>query len=303
MVPEGRISPQDLGLWDDAQIAPLARINDFVHAQGGLIGIQLAHAGRKASTYAPGQGEGVVPESAGGWATMAPSEAFYNVYYPRPRAMTSDNIKRVLLGFQYAAKRSMMAGFDAVEIHAAHGYLLHQFLSPLSNQRTDEYGGSFENRTRLLLEVVREVRSAWPMHLPLLVRLSATDWVEGGWDLPQTVELAKILQNEGVTALDISSGGLSSEQQITVAPNYQVPFAAAVKQACPELKVMTVGLIDHATNAEQILQSQQADLIALGRPFLRDPHWVQRAATELMQTPTLPAPYARAGWTPPAPKL
>lgn len=294
--PEGRISAYDLGLWSDDQTLPLGHITDFAHRHGAKIGVQLAHAGRKASTHRPGDGQGALSEERGGWEVIAPSAAAYSEHYPRPREMTAEEIAATPAVFAAAARRAEVAGFDAVEIHAAHGYLLHQFLSPLSNARTDAYGGSFENRTRLLLEVVRAVREVWPEHLPLLVRISATDWVEGGWDTEQSAELAKILRFEGVDVLDVSSGGLDPRQNIAVEPLYQVPFAQALKQAAPELDVMTVGLIDTPMQAEQVLQEGMADWVALGRALLRDPHWPQRAAREFGIAPALPQPYARAGW-------
>lgn len=294
--PEGRISPEDLGLWDDRQSVQFGHITDFVHRHGGLIGVQLAHAGRKASNYAPGKGKGAVAAEAGGWEVWGPSALSFHETYATPREMSADDIKATVEAFAAAARRAQVAGFDAVEIHAAHGYLLHQFLSPLSNTRTDDYGGSFENRIRLTLEVVRAVRHVWPEHLPLLVRLSATDWAEGGWTLEETVQLCKLLKYEGVDVLDISSGGLSTAQRIDVGPGYQVPFAAAISHAETEISVMTVGLIGTAEQAEAILQAGDADLIALGRPFLRDPHWAQRAARELGLRPTLPPQYERANW-------
>ena len=296
VAPEGRISPEDLGLWDDRHIVPLGHITDFVHRHGGKIGVQLAHAGRKASTYAPGRGKGAVGVEVGGWEVVGPDTQSFHDLFPTPRMMGSEDLAGVVEAFAAAARRAQMAGFDAVEVHAAHGYLLHQFLSPLSNSRTDDYGGPFENRTRLLLEVVRAVRHVWPEHLPLFVRLSATDWAAGGWDVPQTVALSKLLKYEGVDVLDISSGGLTTAQQIEVGPGYQVPFAAEVSRAETEIAVMSVGLIETAQQAEAILQAGDADLIALGRPFLRDPHWTQRAARELGLKPTLPEQYARAGW-------
>ncbi|GAA5514982.1 NADPH dehydrogenase [Deinococcus carri] len=294
--PEGRISPDDLGLWNDDQLVPLGHITDFVHRYGGRIGVQLAHAGRKASTYSPWKGRGAVPVEAGGWQVLGPSDTAYNASFPTPSAMTLEDIRRVTADFAAAARRALMAGFDAAEIHAAHGYLLHQFLSPLANTRTDEYGGSFENRVRFLLEVVRAVRAAWPMHLPLFVRVSATDWAQGGWDLDQTAQLASLLRYEAVDVLDVSSGGLTPLQHIDVEPLYQVPFAARIKQEVPDLHVMTVGLIETPAQAEQVLREGAADLIALGRPFLRDPHWVQRAAHEFGVQLPLPDVYARAGW-------
>ncbi|MDB5046645.1 MAG: oxidoreductase [Deinococcus sp.] len=292
--PEGRISPEDLGLWSDSHIVPLGRVTDFVHAQGGRIGLQLAHAGRKASTYAPWRGRGAVQPEQGGWTVIGPDDQPFSETFPLPTAMTEAEIHRVTADFVLATKRAVIAGFDAVEIHAAHGYLLHQFMSPLSNSRTDQYGGSFENRVRFLLEVVRGVRTAWPMHLPLFVRISATDWAEGGWDAEQSTVLAELLDKEGVDVLDISSGGLTTAQQIPVGPAYQTPLAAQIKQAVPELAVMTVGMIDTPELAERILQAGEADLIALARPFLRDPHWVQTAAATLSTTPQLVNQYARS---------
>ena len=291
--PEGRISPEDLGLWDDAQIVPLGRITDFVHAQGGRIGIQLAHAGRKASTHAPWRGRGAVPPELGGWGVIGPDSAPYNSSFPVPTAMTSEDIARVTQEFVAATRRAEIAGFDVVEVHAAHGYLLHQFLSPLANSRTDNYGGSFENRTRLVLEVVRAVRRVWPLHKPLFVRLSATDWAPGGWDEAQTVALAALLNQEGVDVLDISSGGLTPEQQITPGPAYQAPFAAQIRAAVPGLAVMTVGMIDTPERAEGLLQNGDADLIALARPFLGDPHWAQAAALKLGAELEVAAQYQR----------
>ncbi|ACO45893.1 NADH:flavin oxidoreductase/NADH oxidase [Deinococcus deserti] len=291
--PEGRISPEDLGLWDDSQILPLGRITDFAHAHGALIGIQLAHAGRKASTYAPWRGRGMVPIEQGGWSVIGPDGRAFHELYPVPSAMTTDDIARVTADFASAARRAEMAGFDVVEVHAAHGYLLHQFLSPLANSRTDKYGGSFENRVRFLLEVVRAVRASWPSHKPLFVRLSATDWAPGGWDEFQTVDLARLLRYEGVDVLDISSGGLTTEQRITVGSAYQTPFAAMVRREVPDLIVMTVGQIETPERAEGLLLNGDADLIALGRPLLGDPHWVWKAAVAMGVKPQVVPPYER----------
>ena len=296
VTPEGRISPDDLGLWEDAQMIQLGHIADFVHKYGSKIGVQLAHAGRKASTYAPWKGRGWVPEAAGGWVVQGPDGNAYNDQLGAPHILSVEDLQGIVAAFASAAQRAQMAGMDAVEIHAAHGYLLHQFLSPLSNTRTDDYGGSFENRTRLLLEVVRAVHHVWPHHLPLFVRVSATDWVEGGWDLAQTTQLAKLLSYEGVEVLDVSTGGLSPAQQIEVGPAYQVPFAAHIRAEVPDLRVMTVGMIDTPQQAEAILEAGQADLIALARAMLRDPHWAQRAERELGLRPALPDAYGRAGW-------
>lgn len=295
--PEGRISPQDLGLWNDGQMVQLGHITDFVHQAGSKIGLQLAHAGRKASTYAPGRDRrGWVPEAEGGWTVVGPDGNAYNELLGAPRQLSVKDLQGIVKAFADAARRAHMAGFDAVEIHAAHGYLLHQFMSPLSNTRTDEYGGSFENRVRLTLEVVRAVHGVWPGHLPLFVRVSATDWAPGGWDLEQTARLAQLLRYEGVDVLDVSSGGLTPAQQITPGPAYQTPFAAHIKATVPDLHVMTVGMIDTPQQAEGILQAGQADLIALARAMLRDPHWPQRAARELGLKPAVPSAYDRAGW-------
>lgn len=296
VLPEGRISIDDLGLWDDAQMVQLGHITDFVHKYGSKIGVQLAHAGRKASTFAPWKGKGWLPAEQGGWVVSGPDSHAYNEEFGVPQILSLDELHNIVEAFAQAARRAQMAGFDAVEIHAAHGYLLHQFLSPLSNTRTDEYGGTFENRIRLLLEVVRAVYNVWPKHLPLFVRVSATDWAEGGWDLEQTTELAKRLDQEGVCVLDVSSGGLTPAQQIQVGPLYQVPFAQHIKAQVPGLHVMTVGMIDTPQQAEEILETGQADLIALARALLRDPHWPQRAAHELGLKAALPNAYARAGW-------
>ncbi|MDV6374897.1 NADH:flavin oxidoreductase/NADH oxidase [Deinococcus arenicola] len=291
--PEGRISPEDLGLWADEHIVPLGRITDFIHGHGGLVGVQLAHAGRKASTYAPWRGKGAVDQQHSGWGVIGPDDQAFSPDFPTPSAMSVDDIHRVTQDFVAAAQRADMAGFDVVEVHAAHGYLLHQFMSPLSNSRTDDYGGSFENRIRFLMEVVKAVRGGWPMHKPLFVRISATDWAEGGWDLPQSVQLATLLSRHGVDVLDVSSGGLTTQQQITAGPGYQVPFASAIKHDVSNMHVMAVGMIQSPEQAETILQNDDADLIALARPFLGDPHWVWHAAQELGVEPELAAQYGR----------
>ncbi|ADV67841.1 NADH:flavin oxidoreductase/NADH oxidase [Deinococcus maricopensis] len=290
--PEGRISPEDLGLWEDAHIQNLALLTDFVHKHGGRIGTQLAHAGRKANTYAPWRGRGAVPDEAGVWDVIGPTGTPFSDTYHTPRAMTADDIARVIGDFERATRRAVLAGFDMVEVHAAHGYLLHQFLSPISNDRTDEYGGTFEGRARLTLEVARAVRNAFPAHLPVFVRLSATDWVEGGWDAEQTVRLAQLLYREGIDVIDVSSGGLATWQRIEVQPGYQVPFARAVKEA--GVPSMAVGLITEPAQAEAILQEGSADLIAVAREFLRDPSFTHRAARALGADITYVAQYERA---------
>jgi 2,4-dienoyl-CoA reductase-like NADH-dependent reductase (Old Yellow Enzyme family) len=285
VVPEGRISPEDVGLWNGAQVTAWRRVTDFVHARGTLIGVQLAHAGRKASTYAPfatGPGgdrlHGTVPELDGGWPTVGPSALAFPGY-TAPAALSVDQIAELPRAFAAAARRAVEAGFDVVEIHAAHGYLLHQFLSPLSNVRTDEYGGSLENRSRLLVEVVDAVRAAWPDDRPLFVRVSATDWTVGGLTVDDVTQVAKELGAHGVDLIDVSSGG-NAPADIPVGPGYQVPAARAVR-AGSGLPVTAVGLITDAHQAEQVLVDGAADAVLVARVALRDPHWPLRAAHEL----------------------
>jgi 2,4-dienoyl-CoA reductase-like NADH-dependent reductase (Old Yellow Enzyme family) len=295
VLPEGRISPQDLGIWCDGHIEPLARVVRFIVEQGGVAGIQLAHAGRKASTYRPWDGHGAVPESQGGWKNVvAPSAIPFASHYPMPVALTEDGIRGVVTAFAQAARRACAAGFRAVEIHAAHGYLLNQFLSPLSNQRQDRYGGSFDNRTRLLREVVMAVRQVLPPDDALLVRISATEWVTGGWDVEHSVELARQLAPLGVDLIDCSSGGNVAQAKIPVGPGYQTAFAERIRR---EAGVPTgaVGLITSPAQADHILRSGQADLVLLARELLRDPYWPMRAARELGQPITWPVQYLRAG--------
>ena len=291
--PEGRITSDDLGLWNDDHIQALGHITDFAHGQNSKIGVQLAHAGRKASTWSPWRGQGAVPSMEGGWQVVGPDTTAFNDTYPVPQALDLDGIQKVIHDFQAATRRAMMAGFDAVEIHAAHGYLLHQFLSPLSNTRSDDYGGSFDNRIRLTLEVARTVRAAFPDHLPVFVRVSATDWAEGGWTLDETVELSKRLQAEGIDVMDVSSGGLTTLQKIEVGPGYQLPFAERIRQEAG-MPVMGVGLITTAQQAEDAVSSGQADLVAIAREFLRDPRFPQRAARELGVKTEVPSQYGRA---------
>jgi 2,4-dienoyl-CoA reductase-like NADH-dependent reductase (Old Yellow Enzyme family) len=294
VLPEGRISPQDLGIWKDDHIDALARAVRFIHEQGSVAGMQLAHAGRKASTYRPWDSQGTVPEHEGGWKkVVAPSALRFADGYPMPQALTRDGIQEVISGFAKAAGRASAAGFRVIEIHAAHGYLIHEFLSPLSNQRTDEYGGSFENRTRLLREVVAAVRSSWPERAPLFVRISASDWVEGGWEIQQSVELARGLREAGVDLIDCSSGGNVPRATIPVGPGYQTPFAEQIRR---QAGIMTgaVGLITSAAQAEQIIASGQADMVLIARELLRDPYWPLRAARELGQAMSWPVQYLRA---------
>lgn len=289
----GRISPQDLGLWNDQQIEPLARITRFIKQQGAVPAIQLAHAGRKASTRRPWEGQGVVEPKDGGWPVVAPSTRAFSDTYPQPEALSIHEIRRVIDGWRHATQRAFEAGFEIVEIHAAHGYLIHQFLSPLSNDRTDEYGGSFENRTRFAREVIEAVRSVWPEHLPLLVRISATDWVDNGWDINQSVALSEQLKSLGVDLIDVSTGGNVPRATIPVEPGYQVPFAQRIKE---ETGIMTaaVGLISEPEQADAIIRQGQADLVALARAELRDPHWPLRAARVLGHDIPWPVQYERA---------
>jgi 2,4-dienoyl-CoA reductase-like NADH-dependent reductase (Old Yellow Enzyme family) len=294
IVPEGRISPQDLGIWSDDHIAPLARVVRFIHEQGSIAGMQLAHAGRKASTYRPWEGPGTIPENAGGWTNVvAPSALAFADHYPMPRALTSDGIQEIVAAFAEAARRACEAGFRVIEIHAAHGYLIHEFLSPLSNRRQDAYGGPFENRTRLLREIVAAVRSSWPEGAPLFVRISATDWVDGGWDIQQSVELARRLKEIGVDLIDCSSGGNVAHAQIPVGPGYQTRFAEQIRR---ETGIMTgtVGMIVSPAQAEHIVATGQADAVIIAREFLRDPYWPLRAARELGQSISWPVQYLRA---------
>jgi len=295
VLPEGRISPQDLGLWKDDHITGLRRIVDFLHQQGSLAGIQLAHSGRKGSTARPwAPKQGYVTPAEGGWENvMAPSALRFSDTYPQPVALDLAGIQAITRAFVRATERALEAGFDLVEVHSAHGYLLHEFLSPLSNQRTDQYGGSFENRIRLLVEVVDAVRAVLPAELPLLVRISATDWAEGGWDIEQSVALAKVLKQHKVDLVDVSSGGLTTRQVMQLGPGYQTPFAERIRR---EAKIATgaVGMITEAAQAEHILRTGQADIVLIAREFLRQPHWALDAAEELGDVISWPAQYLRS---------
>ncbi|MFZ9927378.1 MAG: NADH:flavin oxidoreductase/NADH oxidase, partial [Candidatus Nanopelagicaceae bacterium] len=271
VLPEARISINCLGLWNDEQRDAYKPIVEFAHAMGTKIGIQLAHAGRKGSTMPPGSEHPFASVAEGGWSAPAPSEIPFGKM-PTPHAMNIEEIKNTVAVFGTAAKRAVEAGFDLVEIHAAHGYLIHQFLSPLSNARSDEYGGSFENRTRFLVQIVGAIRAAIPESMPLFVRISATDWVDGGWDLPQSIELARVLKHIGVDLIDVSSGALSDKQQIPVGPGYQVPFASAIK-AEAEIPTSAVGMIHEAEFADEIVASGKADAVMAARAFLRNPRW------------------------------
>ena len=297
VTPDGRISPQDTGLWNDDQERAWRRIVDFVHEQGAPIGVQLSHAGRKASTFAPWLGSGSVPADQGGWPAQAPSAVAFG-RYAEPVALDAAGIAAVVAAFGDAARRADQAGFDLVEIHAAHGYLLHQFLSPLANRRTDDYGGSFENRIRIVLEVVDAVRAGLPVDKPVVVRLSATDWVDGGWSVQDTVELGTRLAEHGVDLIDVSSGGLDPAQQITVGPGYQVAFARDVRTKAG-VPTGAVGLITEPAQALAVLDEGSADVVLLARAALREPAWPLRAAHEL-GIPAAGAPYpvqyTRGAW-------
>jgi len=293
VLPEGRISPDDLGIWKDEHIPALQRIASFLHTQGARCGMQLAHAGRKASTKSPFVGSGLVPLEDGGWQPVAPSAIAFAPDYAMPAALDEDGIRSVVSAFGLAARRSLDAGFDLVEIHAAHGYLLHEFLSPLANHRNDSYGGSFLNRARLLVEVVDAVRNEWPEHLPLFVRISATDWAEGGWNIDESVELARVLREHGVDLVDASSGGLVSYAKIPAAPGYQVPFAARIRREAG-IATAAVGLITEPAQAHDIVTKGEADLVFLAREMLRDPYWAVHAAAALGETASWPQQYLRA---------
>ena len=293
VAPEGRITPHDLGIWDDSHVDGLRRIVRFLRDHGAVVAIQLGHAGRKASTKRPWEGEGAVPPEAGGWQVVAPSAVPFSDTYPQPRELTEEGIRGVVDAFRAAAARALDAGFQVVELHAAHGYLLHQFLSPLSNRRTDRYGGDFENRIRLTLEVVDAVREVWPERLPLFVRISATDWVEGGWTPEESVELARRLKDHGVDLIDCSSGGLVPGARIPVAPGYQVPFAERIRKEAG-IATAAVGLITEPEQADRIIREGQADLVLLAREMLRQPHWPLLAAHRLGVDVPWPPQYARA---------
>jgi 2,4-dienoyl-CoA reductase-like NADH-dependent reductase (Old Yellow Enzyme family) len=295
---EGRISPQDTGIWNETQRDAWARIADFVHSQDAAFGIQLAHAGRKASTYRgfPGEPTGTVPAADGGWPTISASALAFPGY-AAPQAMTVAQIHQTALDFAAAAQRADQAGFDVVEIHGAHGYLVHEFLSPLSNQRTDEYGGDFAGRVRFLLEIVDEVRQVWPAEKPLFVRLSATDWVAGGWDGDQSTRLSALLRDRGVDLVDVSTGG-NVIADIPVGPSYQVPFARQIREGAG-LPTGAVGMILTPDQAEAIIAEGDADVVLLARAALREPSWPLRAAAELgldWRSAPYPAPYTRGKW-------
>jgi 2,4-dienoyl-CoA reductase-like NADH-dependent reductase (Old Yellow Enzyme family) len=294
VLPEGRISPQDLGIWKDVHVAMLQRIFSFVESHGGVPAMQLAHAGRKASTAPPWKGGECVSEAEGGWKPIhAPSAIPFEPQDIVPTELDLAGIQRVVQAYADAARRALDAGARVVEIHAAHGYLLHEFLSPLTNLRTDGYGGSFENRTRALLEVVTAVREVWPERLPLLVRISATDWVEGGWDDDQSVELAKMLKPLGVDMMDCSTGGAVPDVKVPTGPGYQVPFADRIRNEAG-ITTAAVGMITGAQQADDIIRTGKADMVFLARQLLRDPYWPLHAARELGHQFPVPVQYQRA---------
>jgi 2,4-dienoyl-CoA reductase-like NADH-dependent reductase (Old Yellow Enzyme family) len=301
VVPEGRITPADAGIWEDEQADDYARITAFVRSQGAVAGIQLSHAGRKASTQPPWEGSDYVEVASGGWETVGPSPVAFGDW-PAPRELSADDIRSIVGAFADAAGRASAAGYEVVEIHAAHGYLLHQFLSPLSNHRTDEYGGDLDGRSRFLVQVTDAVRARWPEQQPLFVRFSATDWADGGWTVDETVDLSRRLVAHGVDLVDVTSGGLVPGARIEVEPGYQVPFARAVREGAG-LPVSAVGLITAPEQADQVLVDRSSDAIMLARELLRNPTWPLRAAHALGDDVPWPPQYERArprGWRAPA---
>lgn len=293
VLPNGRISPQDLGLWHDGHIEPLRRVTSFIRDMKAARGIQLAHAGRKAGTYRPWSPvRGYVPESDGGWTDrVSPTPVAFRPEAPTPLELSTDEIEAIVEAFARAADRAHRAGFDLVEIHAAHGYLLHQFLSPLSNRRSDSYGGDFAGRTRIVKEVAVAIRRVWPEEKPLAIRISATDWVEGGWTVIDSVQLARDLQPLGVDLIDCSSGGATPDASIPTGPGYQVPLAQQIRRESG-VPVATVGAITEPEQAEEILATGDVDLVMIGRELLRNPNWPRRAAAELGAEPFWPDQYA-----------
>ncbi|WP_455365848.1 NADH:flavin oxidoreductase/NADH oxidase [Kaarinaea lacus] len=293
VTPEGRISPNDLGLWNNIQAEALAPIVEFIKVHGAVPAIQLAHAGRKASTALPWQGGKALNPVTGGWEPVAPSSLPFSPEHLTPHELTVKEIEGLIDDFRKAAQRALDAGFEVVEVHMAHGYLLHEFLSPLSNQRTDEFGGSLENRMKLPIQVTKAVRNVWPKHLPIFVRISATDWVENGWDLPQSIQLARQLKEVGVDLVDCSSGGLLPLIDMPVEPGFQVPFAAAIREEAG-IATGAVGLITEPKQAEQIIRDSQADVVSLARQLLREPYWPLHAARILNAEVHWPHQYLRA---------
>ncbi len=291
--PEGRISPEDAGIWSDKHADAYKRITDFISSQNSVPGIQLAHAGRKASTYSPWKGRGEVSIKNGGWQTLSPSPIPFAESYPHPKEMTKDDIRTLISQFEAAAVRSINAGFKLIELHMAHGYLIHEFLSPLSNQRKDQYGGSLENRCRLAVEIAGAVRNKIPETVPLFVRISASDWVKDGWDIEQSVQLVKCLKEAGVDLIDCSSGGNIADVKIPMGPGYQVPFSQKIKKEV-EILTGTVGFITSPIQADTIIRTGQSDIVLLAKEMLRDPYWPLQAAKQLNVDVDWPVQYLRA---------
>lgn len=291
--PEGRISIADLGIWKDDHIEYLQKITHFISQQGAVPGIQLAHAGRKAGRNEPWNGDKIIPETEGGWKVVAPSNIPFLPEYSIPESLTKEGIEKVVSDFSNATERALRAGFQVIEIHGAHGYLIHEFLSPLANKRTDNYGGSFENRIRLLLDIISGVRRVWPAKYPLFVRISATDWVEGGWTIEDSFALVDIIKSKGVDLIDCSSGGVMPGVKIPVAPGYQVPFAEQIHKLTG-ISTGAVGMILTPSQAEQIIARGQANLVIIAREFLRDPYFPMHAALELEEDIIWPNQYLRA---------
>jgi 2,4-dienoyl-CoA reductase-like NADH-dependent reductase (Old Yellow Enzyme family) len=291
--PRGRISPNDLGIWSDDHIEGFARINRFIEQQGAVPGIQIAHAGRKAGTARPWDGGQPLSDEQGGWEPVGASPIAFSHGYRTPHELSTAEVKEVVAAFKAGAQRSLAAGFRWIEIHGAHGYLLHSFLSPLSNKRSDAYGGSFENRIRLYVEIAQAIREVWPERLPLTGRFSVSDWTEGGWDLEQSIELARRLKAEGVDLIDCSSGGNVPRAQIPIGAGYQVPFADAIRREA-NIPTAAVGLITEPTHADEIIRNGRADLVLLARELLRNPFWPQHAAKLLKQPIPAPDQYIRA---------
>ncbi|MBN1959193.1 MAG: NADH:flavin oxidoreductase/NADH oxidase [Desulfuromonadales bacterium] len=291
--PRGRISPDDLGLWADEQVKPFSELVRFIKDRGCIAGVQLAHAGRKASVDAPWRGGKPLERSERGWEPCAPSSIPFATTHPVPQELTRADLERIEEDFSQAAIRALKAGFQIAEVHAAHGYLLHQFLSPLSNQRSDEYGGTLDNRMRFPLRIAQAVRKIWPEKLPVFVRISATDWVEGGWDLDQAIIFSEKLSSQGIDLIDCSSGGLVADAIIPAGPGFQVPFAESIRQATG-IKTAAVGLITEPEQAEQIISAGRADAVLLGRELLRNPYWPMQAARQLGADIRWPSQYERA---------
>jgi 2,4-dienoyl-CoA reductase-like NADH-dependent reductase (Old Yellow Enzyme family) len=290
----GRITPDDVGIWSDTHVEPLQRVTHFIKQYGAVAGIQLAHAGRKASTSRPWNGgKPLLASDPRGWQVIGPSAIPFSEGYQTPHELTVPEIHAVQASFRDAAARALAAGFELLEIHAAHGYLIHSFYSPLSNHRTDEYGGSFQNRIRFLMETVQTVHTVWPAHLPLTVRISGTDWADGGWSVNESIELARCLKNEAVDLIDCSSGGNLPNAKVPLGAGYQIPISEAVRRGAGILTA-SVGLITSAAQADEIVRNERADVVLLGREMLRDPNWAIHAAQALKQPAPVPPQYLRA---------